>query len=937
MDAQIIQFLQSTLNPQLQAQAVEQLKELEKAPQYLQTLVKIVNEHNDPSNTQLLNLAAIYINQAVRKPKNIDPSVLEGFRDEAMSLVSSLPVKPRKHIVTALGRVLSYQYPDQWSTAPVEIFNAIQSTKDLDILADYLDILVTGFANFKIEARSDALFAAIRAAIDVLGTPLIAILGQIGPSLIPGSEHGHFRAVCNAVRLCCLLCSRALSEVFESAISTTLMPLFEHVLAIKGNGSTVEVELKTAVVELMRLLVVVHSEFTSEIAPTSMTLTWNTILSHASSDVSEYDPVVVSAVEMLAEVASSQELRSLYDGEGVIEGVFERVIIPSLGENKHDLNMIEMRDPQIVQSMLEDANRLTRKHACQKLVRALATNHGPKIVQLASANITRIVSSTGRTPADLSSGLVLFAASAVMTRSCGAAETLVEGAQPVQFAHQILVPAMAQVTSGGAEPEAPLVILLADCCSFLIEFRRQLPPQFMCQQTLALMNMYSVTTHETVVPVLAGTIATLIREVGASVLDTPDVVIPLTNALSASIEVYPEMCHLNRDESRDQYVMKFVAEATSFAGPRFSPSFASMLVAKETHVLKHCVATDERASFVHELMEALAAALSVLRGHLEAGTEGAIESFDQAEAICFDVFQLVQQADQEEIMPFIFQLLSLMVACKRVTTSELSGPYLGAFEAAVNPQNYTISGNVPALAMLINAFAAHFSEWAAANGKMEVMLGCAVHMIGTKTNSHRGFNVLAVMLANCPDIVGNSFQQVFTAVLGKLEESGGRNFKMQRLAGLFFCQSCLCLGGSTLLTSAMEVGGTDLLSNIVGLLSSICPTVIKPDEKRTYVMGVASFTNAIGTSSAEARASLMTCIAKIFTGYKEDISIKTQRRSFLASVSYKVGFSRLRHVPKVSTAMMPQVTDINAYLKQLLETSAAELTSLHLPSDSLPY
>lgn len=87
------------------------------------------------------------------------------------------------------------------------------------------------------------------------------------------------------------------------------------------------------------------------------------------------------------------------------------------------------------------------------------------------------------------------------------------------------------------------------------------------------------------------------------------------------------------------------------------------------------------------------------------------------EEVLFPVFQGILQQDILEFMPYVFQMLSLLLEI-RENSGSISEPYWALFPCLLAPPLWDRSGNVTPLIRLISAFIKQDSNHVVALGKL---------------------------------------------------------------------------------------------------------------------------------------------------------------------------------------------------------------------------
>lgn len=173
---------------------------------------------------------------------------------------------------------------------------------------------------------------------------------------------------------------------------------------------------------------------------------------------------------------------------------------------------------------------------------------------------------------------------------------------------------------------------------------------------------------------------------------------------------------LNSTQSTEnEYVMKAIMR--SFATLQdASLSFMPVALPRITEILELVSKNPSRPHFNHYLFETLALAVKIVcKSQPEA-----VGSFEEA---LFPIFQGILQQDVMEFMPYVFQLLSLLLEI-REGSSAIPEPYWALFPCLLSPTLWDRPGNVTPLIRLICLFIRQGSVQIAAQDKLVCQCQC---------------------------------------------------------------------------------------------------------------------------------------------------------------------------------------------------------------------
>lgn len=283
-----------------------------------------------------------------------------------------------------------------------------------------------------------------------------------------------------------------------------------------------------------------------------------------------------------------------------------------------------------------------------------------------------------------------------------------------------------------------LPVLKADALKFVMTFRTMLGPQAMitCLPKLVRhLPAESVVVHS----YAACAIERILQMRGAdnNLAVTLDHLQPiagdLLNGLFAVLN--------NQRSSENEYVMKAMMRSFSILQSASIP-FMGVALPRLTEILETVSKNPSRPHFNHYLFETLALAIQIVCK----AQPDAVTSFEEA---LFPIFQYILQQDVAEFMPYVFQMLSLLLDVRN-TTSNIPDAYWQLFPCLLAPTLWDRSGNVTPLIKLLCAFIRQGSPQIAAMDKLKPVLGIFQKMIASKANDHEGFFLIQNLLQFYP-------------------------------------------------------------------------------------------------------------------------------------------------------------------------------------------
>lgn len=163
--------------------------------------------------------------------------------------------------------------------------------------------------------------------------------------------------------------------------------------------------------------------------------------------------------------------------------------------------------------------------------------------------------------------------------------------------------------------------------------------------------------------------------------------------------------------SENEYIMKAIMRGFATLQQASLPYMGAVLP-RLTEILETVSKNPSRPHFNHYLFETLALAIKIVC----TAEKSAVATFEEA---LFPIFQNILQQDILEFMPYVFQMLALLLEM-RETTSTIPEAYWALFPCLLSPTLWDRPGNVTPLIKLICAFIRQGSPQVAAMQKLVI-------------------------------------------------------------------------------------------------------------------------------------------------------------------------------------------------------------------------
>lgn len=420
--------------------------------------------------------------------------------------------------------------------------------------------------------------------------------------------------------------------------------------------------------------------------------------------------------------------------------------------------MFEDNPEEYIRKDIEGSDIDTRRRAVSDLVRTLSQHFEGKIVELFSQYLTVLLQRYKADPKNnwRSKDTAIYLVTTLASKGATQKHGVTQASQLVplpQFCQSDIIPELERRDVN----EMP--VLKADALKFLMTFRTMLGQQIVTTipQVIRHLQSDSFVVHSYAACNLEKML--IMKDVAGHPLITQEVLAPLGEAVVGGL--FSALTKPNSGEN--EYIMKAIMRSFSTLNEHTMPYMAAALP-KLTEILTQVAKNPSKPHFNHYLFETIALSIKIVC-KIE---PNAVTSFEEA---LFPQFQNILQADIMEFLPYVFQMLSLLMEIRQ-TIGSVPDPYLALFPCLLSPILWERPGNITPLIRLMCTFVKQASPQIQAQGKLMGVLGVFQKMIASKSNDHEGFYLLQSLIMYYPRAdLQQSMAQIFTLLFQRLSSS----------------------------------------------------------------------------------------------------------------------------------------------------------------------
>jgi exportin-2 (importin alpha re-exporter) len=448
-------------------------------------------------------------------------------------------------------------------------------------------------------------------------------------------------------------------------------------------------------------------------------------------------------------------------------------------------------------------------------VKGLSRHFEEKITQIFGVYVQSMLAQYNANPKAnwKSKDAALYLVTSLATRAKTAKHGITQTNQLVNLGEFCSSHILPELQNYGNTSEFP--ILKADCVKYVLIFRSQLPPEMVKSSLPALVQLlkFPAVVLHTYAAAAIDKILIMKDSSGAALLSAQQLA-PLTEDLLKNLFGAFEF----PGSTENEYVMKAVMRSFSALQNSVVPYLAHLLPPL-TNKLAQAAKNPTRPHYNHYLFESLSLSIRIVCQ----SNPQAVSSFEQ---VLFPVFEEILKMDVQEFVPYVFQIMSLMLELH--SEGNVPEPYMALFSFLLVPLLWERPANIHPLVRLLQAFISRGPAQVVGQDRITGLLGVFQKLIASKTYDHEGFYLLQSMVEHLPpETLSNYIKQVFIVLFQRLTSSKTTKYVKSLL--VFFFVYVIKNGGSQLISTV------DSIQN--GIFGMVCDSLIVKDGTVQKISG----------------------------------------------------------------------------------------------------
>uniref|UniRef100_E9Q1T9 Exportin-2 n=2 Tax=Mus TaxID=862507 RepID=E9Q1T9_MOUSE len=651
------------------------------------------------------------------EPNKICEADRVAIKANIVHLMLSSPEQIQKQLSDAISIIGREDFPQKWPDLLTEMVNRFQSG-DFHVINGVLRTAHSLFKRYRHEFKSNELWTEIKLVLDAFALPLTNLFKA---TIELCSTHAN-----DASALRILFSSLILiSKLFYSLNFQDLPEFFEDNMETWMNNF--------------------HTLLTLD----------NKLLQ---------TDLVSNAIQFLASVCERPHYKNLFEDQNTLTSICEKVIVPNMEFRAADEEAFEDNSEEYIRRDLEGSDIDTRRRAACDLVRGLCKFFEGPVTGIFSGYVNSMLQEYAKNPSvnwkhkDAAIYLVTSLASKAQTQKHG----ITQANELVNLTEFFVNHILPDLKSNNVN-EFP--VLKADGIKYIMIFRNQVPKEHLLvsipllishlEAESIVVHTYAAHALERLFTMRGSNNTTLFTAAEIA----PFVEILLTNLFKAL--TLP-------GSSENEYIMKAIMRSFSLLQEAIIP-YIPTLITQLTQKLLAVSKNPSKPHFNHYMFEAICLSIRITCK----ANPAAVVNFEEA---LFLVFTEILQNDVQEFIPYVFQVMSLLLETHK---NDIPSSYMALFPHLLQPVLWERTGNIPALVRLLQAFLERGSSTiaTAAADKIPGLLGVFQKLIASKANDHQGFYLLNSIIEHMPpESVDQYRKQIFILLFQRLQNSKTTKF-----------------------------------------------------------------------------------------------------------------------------------------------------------------
>eukprot|EP01103_Thecamoeba_quadrilineata_P005406 TRINITY_DN15208_c0_g1_i1.p1 TRINITY_DN15208_c0_g1~~TRINITY_DN15208_c0_g1_i1.p1 ORF type:complete len:985 (+),score=144.61 TRINITY_DN15208_c0_g1_i1:290-2956(+) len=694
------------------------------------------------------------------------------------------PEKIQLQLLESINIIALEDFPKNWTQLLPNLIQEMQ-TNDIQHINKILTVVQVVLKRFRNKFGVDEVLIDLKYVLDLFQAPLLVIFQSVtGLIQSNASNEQALKSLFSSAKI--------LAEIFYSLNYVDLPEYFEdnmdkwfgafqyylnfpHQFASLIGDEDEEgilVKVKAVIIDNLSLYMEKYDDEFQSYAQPFLQIVCNLLYDLPHDQ--HFDKLVIAGIRYLTTVSTSVSFR-LFQETAFLQRVCENIAIKNSQLREVDETTFEDSPIEYIRRDLSTVSEVdTRRRASTELVKGLRRNYEKEVTFIFSGYINQMLANYQGNPElnwkSKEGAIYILTALAVNSSTASLGVTNTNPLIPILPFYQNFV--LPELQEGGYPQHHPMIH--ASSLKFTSVFRNQLPKEAYSALFPIFLNIIRTSDKFVVSTYAAYCIERFltVKEADGSTRFGQQELKPYLQVLFTDLFNLLDK-HLKEKEEND-YVLKTLMRVVVIAKGDLYPSYYLEIIKRLTQIIIFVSKNPTNPLFNHYLFETFASLISSL-------SAVDINTVPQLESSLFPVFQDILQQDVAEFIPYVIQLLGLLL---EQPTRELNPLYTTIFNNFIDGTLWNRTGNLPALVRFIQAYLRKSPNLP--NPQLNNLLIIFQRLISASSTDHEGFLLLEAMIELIPlPSLDQYLSAIFSLIFGRL--TSGKTLKFIRSFLIFFC------------------------------------------------------------------------------------------------------------------------------------------------------
>ncbi|KAL2828225.1 CAS/CSE protein [Aspergillus cavernicola] len=846
----VAQLLEASLDPRQNKQAESALRQQESNPNFAIQLLQITATETYPYNTRLAS-ALFFKNFIKRNFTDEDGNyklpleVVSTIKRELINLMISVPQGIQTQLGEAVSVIADSDFWERWDTLVDDLVSKLQPDNP-PANNGVLQVAHSIFKRWRPLFRSDELYIEINHVLDKFTQPFLALFQGLDTYLEANKSNKDqlvqgFTQLNLMVKLMYDLSCHDLPPMFEEHMSGIAQLLLKYLtydnqlLHTDDEAESGQLEfIRAGIFEVLTLYVQKYMDEFQAYVQQFVESSWNFLTTIGQE--TKYDILVSRALKFLTSIAGMPQQAQIFEAEGTLAQVVEKVILPNVSLRESDEELFEDEPIEFIRRDLEGSDSDTRRRAATDFLKQLNGNFEASVTKTVLQYIEHYLTEHSKSPQlnwkakDTANYLfIALAAKGTATATHGVTATN----SLISITDYFQKHLAADLISDGVHP-----ILKVDAIKYLYLFRSLITKE-QWQEVLPLLVNHLGSSNFVVYTYAAIALERVLyfTDSQGQPIISADIIKPLAEDLLEHIFSLVQKDPAPQKVQENEFIMK--------CAMRVLIVIKDGVVPITDNVLKHLVSITQVISsnpsnprFYYFHFEVLGAFIRY----------AAPANPDKLEQALYPPFSAILQGDVQEFIPYIFQLFAALLEANPSGT--LPSYYQGLIAPILAPQAWESKGNIPALVRLLSSIISRGSQHILENNQLINTLGIFQKLLSSKTNESYGFDLLESVIEHFPSATLEPyFGDIMQIILTRLQNHKTESLSLRFVRFYHFMCANDAKGYSAdfVIQAVDKVQGGLYVQLYLNVILPESQKLARPLDRKTAVL---SFTKTLANSEA---------------------------------------------------------------------------------------